>query len=221
MNALYRVVRRFKGITYLTAIRQVAILLVLFFIPSMALGIDGNADIDAVFSNEGQINRVCLGNGAGGFTCSSVSADTNSSYGVALGFVDGDTNLDAVFSNALSGSRNNRVCLGNGAGGFTCSNVSADTNTSRGVALGFIDGDANLDAVFSNYGQINRVCLGNGAGGFTCSNVSADTNNSTGVALSPAPATTIPTMTEWGMIIFMLLAGISAIYFLRRKKITG
>lgn len=30
--------------------------------------------------------------------------------------------------------------------------------------------------------------------------------------------TTIPTMTEWGMIIFTLLAGVGAIYYLRRQK---
>lgn len=64
MNVLYRVARRFKGIIYLTAVKRVTILLVLFFIPSMAFGIDGNADIDAVFSNYNQINQVCLGNGA-------------------------------------------------------------------------------------------------------------------------------------------------------------
>lgn len=29
----------------------------------------------------------------------------------------------------------------------------------------------------------------------------------------------IPTMNEWGMIIFMLLAGAGAIYYLRRKRI--
>jgi hypothetical protein len=33
--------------------------------------------------------------------------------------------------------------------------------------------------------------------------------------------TAVPTMTEWGMIIFMVLAGIGSIYYMRRKKITG
>jgi hypothetical protein len=28
----------------------------------------------------------------------------------------------------------------------------------------------------------------------------------------------IPTMTEWGMIIFMVLAGLGAVYFIRRQK---
>jgi hypothetical protein len=30
--------------------------------------------------------------------------------------------------------------------------------------------------------------------------------------------TAIPTMTEWGMIIFVLLAGLGAVYFIRRQK---
>jgi len=79
-----------------------------------------------------------------------VSADTNQSSGVALGIIDGDTNLDAVFAN---GNQINRVCLGDGSGGFTCSNVDADMNGSTGVALGFIDGDTDLDAIFANLGQ--------------------------------------------------------------------
>ena len=59
---------------------------------------------------------------------------------------------------------------------------------SQGVALGGLDGDGNLDAVFANVGQRNRVCLGAGAGGFTsCSDVSTDSNSSFGVALEPRP----------------------------------
>ncbi|MFB0536122.1 MAG: FG-GAP-like repeat-containing protein, partial [Anaerolineae bacterium] len=115
-------------------------------------------------------------------TCSDVSADTNYSMGVALGLVNGDGNLDAVFANAGLANQENRVCLGNGSGGFTCSDVSSDTNSSIDVALGYVNGDGNLDAVFANLGQRNRVCLGNGLGGFTCSDVSTDTNQSRGVA---------------------------------------
>jgi hypothetical protein len=106
---------------------------------------------------------------------------------MALGFVDGDATLDAVFAN---NGQPNRVCLGNGDGTFgtpgnECSNVSMDTNASRSVALGFVDGDATLDAVFANSGQRNRVCLGDGPPNFTvtCNDVSGDTFSSTGVAL--------------------------------------
>ena len=68
-------------------------------------------------------------------------------------------NLDAVFSNFV---QPNRVCLGDGSGGFACSDVSTDTNQSEDVALGLVNADSNLDAVFSNAVQPNRVCLGDG-----------------------------------------------------------
>jgi len=34
-------------------------------------------------------------------------------------------------------------------------------------------------------------------------------------------ATSVPTMNEWGMIIFMALAGVGSVYYLRKKKIKG
>ncbi len=109
--------------------------------------------------------------------------------GTAIGGVDGDGDLDAVFANdEFSGGQQNRVCLGDGAGSFTCSDLSSDANDTFGVALGDVDGDGDFDAVFANFGR-NRVCLGDGAGSFTCSDVSADANETHGVALSPPPPT--------------------------------
>jgi hypothetical protein len=29
---------------------------------------------------------------------------------------------------------------------------------------------------------------------------------------------TVPTMSEWGMIVFMVLAGLGAVYYLRRQR---
>ena len=89
--------------------------------------------------------------------------------------------LNTIFANF---DQPNRTCLGDGTGGFTCSDVSADTDDSSDVALDDVNGDTFLDAVFANTNfDANRVCLGDGTGGFTCSNVSADTNSSFGVAL--------------------------------------
>ena len=86
--------------------------------------------------------------------------------GVALGDVNGDALLDAVFANAFGAANENRVCEGNGDGTFACSDVSGDTNDTYGVALGDVNGDTILDAVFANYGDENRVCEGNGDGTF-------------------------------------------------------
>jgi hypothetical protein len=97
---------------------------------------NGDNKLDAVFANLDQRNRVCLGNGSGGFTCSDVSADTNNSWDVAVGDVDRDGGLDVIFANFNDpvGQRN-RVCLGDGSGGFSCSDVSTDASVSHGLAL--------------------------------------------------------------------------------------
>ena len=157
------------------------------FSQGVALGdVNGDTALDAVFANSFDPNRICLGDGMGGFTCSDVSTNIDLSEDVALGDVNGDALLDAIFANSpfldeLPGT--NRVCLGDGVGGFTCSDVSADTNSSRGVALEDVNGDTFLDVVFANSADSNRVCLGDGMGGFTCSDVSADSNSSLGVSL--------------------------------------
>jgi subtilisin-like proprotein convertase family protein len=40
-----------------------------------------------------------------------------------------------------------------------------------------------------------------------------------GWSISGATAATVPTMNEWGMIIFITLAGLGSVYYLRRKRI--
>ena len=114
----------------------------------VALGdVNDDSFLDAVFANirqfgpniRGERNRICLGDGTGQFTCSDVSTDIDSSFGVALGDVNGDSFLDAVFANTDSGEASNQVCLGDGTGRFTCSDVSTDTDDSFGVALGEVD----------------------------------------------------------------------------------
>ncbi|MCH8961985.1 MAG: hypothetical protein IH820_11850, partial [Bacteroidetes bacterium] len=69
----------------------------------------------------------------------------------------------------------NRVCLNDGSGSFTCSNVSGDTNDSFGVAVADVDGGTGLDLIFANNGAENRVCLNDGSGSFTCSDGVHDT----------------------------------------------
>ena len=149
----------------------------------VALGdVDGQNGLDAVFANPSTPSPVCLNDGTGAFTCSAVSAVTGDLFhaqGVALGDVDGQNGLDAVF--AIDSGERNRVCLNDGTGAFTCSDVSTDANNSQDVALGDVDGQNGLDAVFANDGHFNRVCLNDGTGTFTCGLVSTD--SAQGVAL--------------------------------------
>ena len=153
------------------------------------------ATLDAIFANANKSNQVCLGNEGGNFACRGISVGSDFSEDVALGDVNDDTLLDAVFAKSgISGTNfavgaPNQVCLGNGRGSFVCSDVSADANFSRGVALGDVNGDSLLDAVFANFleglftGEPDRVCLGDGIDSFVCSDVSADANSSLDVAL--------------------------------------
>ncbi len=144
------------------------------------------ADLDAIFTTDGTRDRVCLGNGAGGFACGFVSDEDGASEDVAVGLINADPFPDAVFADDPSLPNfpaRNRVCLGDGAGGFSCSDVSDDTNRSLGVALGHVNADAHLDAIFANLTTRNRACLGNGAGGFTCVDVDTDSDPSLAVAL--------------------------------------
>lgn len=43
-------------------------------------------------------------------------------------------------------------------------------------------------------------------------------NRPYGIVVRSDSATAVPTITQWGMIVFMVLAGLGAVYYLRRKK---
>ncbi len=85
---------------------------------------------------------------------------------VALGDVDGDSDPDAIVGN-LVGSESASVYLNDGDGNFgahpTMPTVSPASHTTD-VALGDLDGDTDLDAVFSNqYGEAETVWLNGGS----------------------------------------------------------
>ncbi len=42
--------------------------------------------------------------------------------------------------------------------------------------------------------------------------------NGTAVAPTPTAPKTVPTITEWGMMIFMMFAGLGSVYYLRRQR---
>jgi Ca2+-binding RTX toxin-like protein len=134
----------------------------------VALGdLNRDGDLDAVFARtQNQEDVACLGDGAGDLTCTPFGAEVIS-HDVALGHFDRDGKLDAM----IAAREANQVCFGDGMGGFTCSDLTSDTDDSSDVALGDVDGDGDLDAVFANLNRHvdEQVCLNDGMGDFTCS----------------------------------------------------
>jgi hypothetical protein len=86
-------------------------------------------------------------------------------YQVALGDLDDDGDIDAVFSNMST--TNSSVWLNDGTGMFTDSAQNL-TAWGHGVGLGDLDGDGDLDAFITcaSESHRSRVYLNNGAGVF-------------------------------------------------------
>lgn len=125
---------------------------------------DGDLDLVTADASDGG-PHIWTNNGAGVFVDSGQSLMSPiDTWGVAVGDIDGDYDLDLVFANSGTG---NTIFLNNGAGVFSNSAQSLAANSSYGVDLGDIDKDGDLDLVFANNGQANRVYLNNGSGVFS------------------------------------------------------
>ncbi|MHA2065503.1 MAG: FG-GAP-like repeat-containing protein, partial [Candidatus Thorarchaeota archaeon] len=136
----------------------------------VALGdVDGDGDLDAVIAKNGVTpgsnpSGVLLNNGTGIFTDSGQDLwfyNTN----VALGDLDGDGDLDAIFASYYY----DRVWFNDGTGTFTESGQRLGSGGSTSdVGLGDLDGDGDLDAFFANVvPRANKVWFNDGNGTFT------------------------------------------------------
>jgi hypothetical protein len=117
-------------------------------------------------------NQVWLNDGTGHLVNSDQEMGTGGSYGVALGDVDSDGDLDAFVVNGRGKDldRFNTVWLNNGRGRFSDSgqelgNPLSNADDSRAVDLGDVDSDGDLDAFVGNNGP-DQVWLNDGSGTF-------------------------------------------------------
>jgi hypothetical protein len=106
-----------------------------------------------------------------------------------------DTNLrDASLTNANWSTEEQALFLawrraqyGAFRPGVTGSDVGSDTDDTRSVALGDVDGDGDLDLVAGNYNQANRLYLNDGTAtpfsGVTGSDITSDAHYTLSVAL--------------------------------------
>ncbi len=130
--------------------------------------LDGDGDLDAFVAQVNLTATVWLNDGWGRFTAHPSAPNVGYASDVALGDIDGDGDLDAVVA---CYNQAQTVWVNDGTGAFTAHPTAATfggANASRGVTLGDIDGDGDLDAVIANQnGAAETVWLNDGKGAFT------------------------------------------------------
>jgi hypothetical protein len=158
----------------------------------VALGdLDGDGDLDAWVANE-SANRAWINQGGiqggtpGTYADSGQALGNSQSWGVDLGDVDGDGDLDAWVTNINQPKRvwiNQGGDQGGTLGTYADSGQALANSFSSDVSLGDVDGDGDLDAWVANIGEANRVWINDGLGNFADSSQALGNSNSDKVAL--------------------------------------
>jgi Domain of unknown function (DUF4347)/FG-GAP-like repeat len=115
---------------------------------------DGNLDVAAALSGNGNAVAVLLGDGVGGF-----GAATNFAVNAASRVKTGDFNGDGIIDLAVtsySGNNSVSVLLGNGSGSFGAA-TSFAVGSFPSLAVGDFNNDSKLDFAAANYNDKNVV----------------------------------------------------------------
>ena len=124
----------------------------------VALGdIDGDGDLDVVAASGGGTNApiyVRLNNGNATFTSAPDLTAGSQPYGVTLGDVDADGDLDLVAANRASSTLN--LFLNNGPGTFASGGTVTAGYSAYSAALADFDDDGDLDMVTGGFGMSVR-----------------------------------------------------------------
>ncbi|MAE64886.1 MAG: hypothetical protein CMJ18_11510, partial [Phycisphaeraceae bacterium] len=149
--------------------------------------LDGDGDLDALVNGDFGGGRVWLNDGSAGFTEGATTLE-GFTYDADLADVDGDGDLDVFFGRGgLAAVRPNTVWLNDGTGSFSDSGQALGTGFTRGVDLGDVDDDGDMDAFVANNhpfgGQPDRIWLNDGSGNFSDSGQALGDHLSTAVSL--------------------------------------
>ncbi|MBL8899117.1 MAG: VCBS repeat-containing protein [Planctomycetes bacterium] len=136
---------------------------------ALVLGdVDGDLDLDLVIAIDGSQSLLLRNDGSGRFsndTLGRVPAAAHATKALALGDIDGDSDLDLVLGN----HGQDLLYRNDGSGRFfdvTAAQLPADTDATNSIELGDVDRDGDLDLLVCNSGQ-ERLALNNGTGFFT------------------------------------------------------
>ncbi|MFC1853608.1 FG-GAP repeat domain-containing protein [candidate division CSSED10-310 bacterium] len=111
------------------------------------------------------------------------------SYDVSLGDLDGDGDLDAFVADGYDNTQDqtNKVWFNDGQGIFSDSGQRLGNIHSRGVAMGDVDLDGDLDAITGEYGENgapNKIWLNDGSGNFSDSGQNLSNGQTTSILLT-------------------------------------
>ena len=172
----------------------------------IAADVDKDGLEDLVFANYRDnvgtsVDSMIFYQDANGF-CGTVPGTylpTNGARAVAAGDIDGDTHIDLVFANSLSGGFSeidSYIYWGKAGGGFDNIPDRLATMGAQDVVVADVTGSGNLDVVFAcgfdntpNYIVDSLMYIGDGSGGFSATPVPFPTLGASGVKVTDLDGT--------------------------------
>ncbi len=124
--------------------------------------VDNDGWLDVIAGNEGERNRLYLNNGHGGYATTAgttIGSESDDTMAIAVVDANGDGWWDIYAGNE---GDPNRIYYNNGSGGFTTGSgtrVGSESDATRDVAVGYVDGDTWMDVISGNYGARERLYL--------------------------------------------------------------
>ncbi len=136
--------------------------------------VDGDGDQDLWIGNGTNTftqDQLLLNDGNGTFTdvtATHVPANSDRTFAVAMGDVDGDGDLDVVTGLGQHNLTANRLLRNNGSGVFTFDDnaLPPTMGRTRSIELVDLDGDGDLDLTWGDWDQ-NAILINDGLGNFT------------------------------------------------------